>query len=375
MRRAITSAAVVLLLAPVPAALGQATTPDPGATAPTAPVVPLPPPTHPATATGWGAVTAPGQALLAAPDPAAAPSATVASTRIAGRAQGLRRDAAGAVWVRLAFPDAVRGWAPAAAVRAVPAPATLSAPTLRTLTRATASLGPSAALVVRDAWGRTLFAAGTRRPLMLASVTKLATVSAALSADPSLPPGPVAAILRPSDNAKAQALSNALGGGSRALGARRAAEHAAALGADWQVVDGSGLSRGNRAAAGEVADLLLGVRDEPGFRTLLRGLPVAGRSGTLAWRMRGTSAAGRVRAKTGTYDDWRASSLAGYVWPAGAGMSPERALVVVSLENGVSPYRARPVQDAVAVALTARGALTTSPPQPVTITGVGPRGG
>lgn len=217
---------------------------------------------------------------------------------------------------------------------------------------------PAGAAVVRDPWGRTVFAAGTPRPLMLASVTKLATVSAALSADPSLPVGPVAAILRPSDNAKAQALSNVLGSGSRTLGARRAADHAAALGAAWQVVDGSGLSRGNRAPAGEVADLLLGIRDEPAFRTLFRGLPVAGRTGTLEWRMRGTSAAGRVRAKTGTYDVWRASSLAGYFWPAGAGLSPERAFVVVSLENGVPPYRARPVQDAVAAALTARGALT-----------------
>ena len=57
-------------------------------------------------------------------------------------------------------------------------------------------------------------------------------------------------------------------------------------------------------------------------------------------------------------DDWRASSLAGYFWPAGSGLSPERAYVVVSLENGRSPYRARPVQDTIAAALTARGAFT-----------------
>ena len=353
MRRAIvTAAAVVALLPAAPGALGQA------------------PPTHPASTTGWGAVTTPGEMLRAGPDATAPASGTVASTRVAGRAQSLSRDAAGAVWVRLAFPDAVTGWAPGAAIRAVPAPAALSAGTLRILTRANASLGPRAALVVRDGWGRTLFAAGTRRPLMLASVTKLATVSAALSADPSLPAASVAAILRPSDNAKAQALSNVLGSGSRTLGARRAADHAAALGAAWHVVDGSGLSRANRAVAGEVADLLLGIRDEPGFRTLFRGLPVAGRTGTLEWRMRGTGAAGRVRAKTGTYDDWRASSLAGDFWPAGSGLSPERAYVVVSLENGVSPYRARPMQDVIAAALTARGALTPAGPSPVGITSV-----
>jgi hypothetical protein len=51
------------------------------------------------------------------------------------------------------------------------------------------------------------------------------------------------------------------------------------------------------------------------------------------------------------------SSLAGYFWPAGSGRSPNRARVVVSLENGASPYRARPVQDAIPTALTPRGAL------------------
>ncbi len=371
MRRAIvTGAAVAALLGLAPGALGQATTPDPATTTPTEPVVPVAPPTHPAMTTGWGAVTTSGEALRAAPDPAATISGTVASTGIAGRADAVRRDAAGAVWVRLAFPGAVAGWAPGDAIRAVPAPATLSAGTVRALTEATASLGSRAALVVRDPWGRTLFAAGSPSPLMLASVTKLATVSAALSADPSLPLASVAAILRPSDNAKAQALSNHLGSGSRTLGARRAADHAAALGAVWHVVDGSGLSRGNRAAAGEVADLLLGVRDEPGFLTLFRGLPVAGRTGTLEWRMHGTSATGRVRAKTGTYDDWRVSSLAGYFWPAGSGLRPERAYVVVSLENGASPYRARPVQDAIAAALTARGALTPAVAAPLGITRV-----
>jgi D-alanyl-D-alanine carboxypeptidase/D-alanyl-D-alanine-endopeptidase (penicillin-binding protein 4) len=302
-------------------------------------------------------MVAPGAALLSAPDAAAAPSGTVTGTRIAGRARAFRRDGAGAVWVRMSFPDAVTGWAPAAHVRALPTPVALSTGTRRTLTRANASLGARAALVVRDQWGRTLFAAGTRRPLSLASVTKVATVSAALSVNPALPLRSVAAILAPSDNLKAQALSDRLGSGSRVLGARRAVEHAAVLGADWRLVDGSGLSPANRASAGEVADLLLGIRDERGFPTLLRGMPMAGRTGTLAGRMTGTSAAGRVRAKTGSLFDRPTSSLAGYFWPAGSGRSPKRALVVVSLENGASPYRARPVQDAIATALTARGAL------------------
>ena len=50
--------------------------------------------------------------------------------------------------------------------------------------------------------------------------------------------------------------------------------------------------------------------------------------------------------------------MAGYLWPAGAGMRPDRALIVVMLVNRVSPYRARPVQDAIAATLAAPGALT-----------------
>jgi D-alanyl-D-alanine carboxypeptidase/D-alanyl-D-alanine-endopeptidase (penicillin-binding protein 4) len=44
---------------------------------------------------------------------------------------------------------------------------------------------------------------------------------------------------------------------------------------------------------------------------LLASLPVAARSGTLHDRMRGTAAAGVVRAKTGTTDD--ATALSGFV--------------------------------------------------------------
>lgn len=365
MRRALPTLAAAVALATAPTALGQTLVPDPGTTAPTtpaAPSVPVAPPTHPAMATGWGAMSPEGAVLLSAPDAAASASGAVTSARVAGRAEAVQRDGTGAVWVRLRFPDAVAGWAPGAEVRAVPPPDTLSAGARFTLTRANASLGARASLVVRDRWGRTLFTAGTSRPLSLASVTKMATVSAALAADPSLSLRSVAAILGPSDNLKAQALSDRLGSGSRALGARHAVEHAAALGADWRLVDGSGLSPANRASAGEVADLLLGVRDEPGFLTLLRGMPMAGRTGTLAARMVGTSAAGRVRAKTGSLFDHPTSSLAGYLWPAGSGLSPERALVVVSLENGASPYRARPLQDLIAAALTARGALAPARP-------------
>jgi serine-type D-Ala-D-Ala carboxypeptidase/endopeptidase (penicillin-binding protein 4) len=99
------------------------------------------------------------------------------------------------------------------------------------------------------------------------------------------------------------------------------------------------------------------MREQEGFPTFVRGLPIAARSGTLAGRMRATAAAGRVRAKTGSLFSTPVSTLAGYAWPAGLGLSPQRALVVVILANGVAPVRARPQQDAIMVALTSPGAL------------------
>lgn len=319
---------------------------------------PLPPPAHASADTGWARALTAGQELRASPDPAAPAAAVVPSTGIAGRVQRVARGADEEVWVRVAFPDGVRGWAPGASLVAAPAPAVVAPGVRRALTRLTASVGPSSALLVRDPLGRTLFAAGTRAPLSIASVTKLATVTAALERrQVSLPAA--AAILRPSDNDRAQALSTRVGDGSRALGARRAVAATAALGATWHLVDGSGLSPANRASAGEVADLLLGLRDIAGFRTIFQAMPVASRSGTLEFRMAGTAAAGRLRAKTGSlFDPPEASALAGYLWPRGSGMRPDRALVIVMLSNHVSPYAARAEQDAVAGILAGPGALT-----------------
>jgi serine-type D-Ala-D-Ala carboxypeptidase/endopeptidase (penicillin-binding protein 4) len=64
--------------------------------------------------------------------------------------------------------------------------------------------------------------------------------------------------------------------------------------------DGSGLSRANGRSAREWRTLLQAARTEPWWPHLHAALPVAGRSGTLASRFRGTPAEGSVRAKTGT---------------------------------------------------------------------------
>ena len=78
---------------------------------------------------------------------------------------------------------------------------------------------------------------------------------------------------------------------------------------------------------------------------LISSLPVAGRSGTLDSRMRGTVAAGRVRAKTGTLNE--ASALSGYV---------RRRYAFSVIQNGspLSIYWARRAQDRFATVLAAQ---------------------
>ncbi|OFZ18980.1 MAG: D-alanyl-D-alanine carboxypeptidase/D-alanyl-D-alanine-endopeptidase [Bdellovibrionales bacterium GWB1_55_8] len=75
--------------------------------------------------------------------------------------------------------------------------------------------------------------------------------------------------------------------------------------------DGSGISRKNSVTTAGVMALLSDLTLKPYFPQMWESLPVAGVDGTLAGRMRGTSAEGILRAKTGTL---RGSyNLAGYV--------------------------------------------------------------
>jgi serine-type D-Ala-D-Ala carboxypeptidase/endopeptidase (penicillin-binding protein 4) len=73
-----------------------------------------------------------------------------------------------------------------------------------------------------------------------------------------------------------------------------------------RLADGSGLSRHNLITADALVAVLRRVASP-----LIHALPIAGVDGSLALRMRGTPAAGRVRAKTGSLTAVR--SLAGYV--------------------------------------------------------------
>jgi serine-type D-Ala-D-Ala carboxypeptidase/endopeptidase (penicillin-binding protein 4) len=118
-----------------------------------------------------------------------------------------------------------------------------------------------------------------------------------------------------SDNFFAEVLTKDLamqarGVGTTAAGARLAAGFARRLGARARIVDGSGLSRGNRASPHRVVRLLAAMTARDEFQSWDASLPVAGRDGTLRDRMRSGAARGRCRAKTGTLSN--VSALSGY---------------------------------------------------------------
>lgn len=81
----------------------------------------------------------------------------------------------------------------------------------------------------------------------------------------------------------------------------------------WLVMaDGSGLSRYNYLTADLLTDLLTRMAGDPAHRDpFAASMPVAGRDGTLANRMRRSRAEGNARAKTGSISNVRA--LSGYV--------------------------------------------------------------
>ena len=154
-----------------------------------------------------------------------------------------------------------------------------------------------------------------------------------------------------SDNFTAEILLKQLGAGfalqgTTAAGAevvhRLLAEQQIPL-AGVRIVDGSGLSRLDRLTAASLVGMLQSSWLDLDLREILIGsLPVAGRSGTLDGRMRGTAAAGRVRAKTGTLSV--ASALSGYV---------KRRYAFSIIQNGspVSLLWARRAQDRFAAVL------------------------
>ena len=153
----------------------------------------------------------------------------------------------------------------------------------------------------------------------------------------------------PSDNFIAETLLKDLGArfgqaGSTRAGAAVVSQTMRGLGLSPRISDGSGLSRANRTSPRQVVRLLEQMAAGPDFAVFERSLAVAGSTGTLSSRMRGTAAAGRCRAKTGTLST--VSALAGYCRSATG-----RRVAFAILMNGMSPFSARRLQDRMAVAL------------------------
>jgi D-alanyl-D-alanine carboxypeptidase/D-alanyl-D-alanine-endopeptidase (penicillin-binding protein 4) len=151
----------------------------------------------------------------------------------------------------------------------------------------------------------------------------------------------------PSDNFIAEMLIKAIAVADGELGTTSggAAAIEETLGKEFDIqptiIDGSGLSRSDRTSPRQVVTMLQALADEPSFE---RSLAVAGRTGTIHDRMRGTPAQDRCRAKTGTLRD--VSALAGYCTT----VSGER-VAFAFLMNYVNVYGARRLQDRMTGAL------------------------
>jgi D-alanyl-D-alanine carboxypeptidase/D-alanyl-D-alanine-endopeptidase (penicillin-binding protein 4) len=127
-----------------------------------------------------------------------------------------------------------------------------------------------------------------------------------------------------SDNLAAENLLKVIAGtkagisGSAAEGIQLLRKYLAMNGIDTAktvIADGSGVSRYNLVSAALLVRLLATVHARPDlFPLWYKSLPLAGVSGTLSRRMRGTPAEGNVHAKTGTLEG--VSSISGYVTTA-----------------------------------------------------------
>jgi D-alanyl-D-alanine carboxypeptidase/D-alanyl-D-alanine-endopeptidase (penicillin-binding protein 4) len=155
-----------------------------------------------------------------------------------------------------------------------------------------------------------------------------------------------------SDNLFAETLLKRLGAkfggrGSTRAGAAVVERFARGHDSAIQQVDGSGLTAAGGASPTQVGRLLAAMRATPVDADFVESLPLAAREGTLSDRMRGTAAAGRCRAKTGTLTG--VSALSGYCFnPSG------KVMAFSILMNGVGDLgRARRMQDQMA-ALIAR---------------------
>lgn len=122
--------------------------------------------------------------------------------------------------------------------------------------------------------------------------------------------------------------------------------------------DGSGLSRHDLVTPRAVVTLLQYAQQQPWFSHYEASLPVAGVDGTLADRMKNTSAAGRIHAKTGSVEHVRA--LSGFAETLGG----RRLIFSILSNNGSAKSQdATAAFDALCIAMVEELGQTT-PPSP-----------
>jgi D-alanyl-D-alanine carboxypeptidase/D-alanyl-D-alanine-endopeptidase (penicillin-binding protein 4) len=117
-----------------------------------------------------------------------------------------------------------------------------------------------------------------------------------------------------------------------------------------RVVDGSGEAFQNEISPANLAAFLRLMSETATGEVLRAALPVAGRSGTLGHRMRGTAADGRCTAKTGTFPVGMVSNLAGWC------EAPAGRVAFAVMIGGLDFNAAQLLQDSMLAAMAALGA-------------------
>ncbi len=177
----------------------------------------------------------------------------------------------------------------------------------------------------------------------------------------SMPVGELARYINvPSNNFAAEMLFKQLGARHRAAGTSAAGADVVRdtlddFGVRPRIVDGSGLSRVNRATPRQVVRLLERMRNQDVATSFRASLAVTGSTGTVRSRMRGTPAAGRCQVKTGTLRG--VSALAGYCRATGG-----REIGFALMFNRANTYVAKAREDRIAAAIARLSGAPAAPP-------------
>ncbi len=170
-------------------------------------------------------------------------------------------------------------------------------------------------LVQSLATGQTLYEHNPELSLIPASNIKLLTTAAAVQNVPKLQSTDldewlrsIGLVNRNSDNQQANRLLSQMGG------VQAIKTQIVSLGVNpdtYLQVDGSGLSRSNRAEPITFVNLLRGMSGTPGSKIFYDSLSIGGMNGTLSKRLTDPFLEGRVHAKTGTLKGVK--TLSGYL--------------------------------------------------------------